>query len=445
MIRCILLIVLVFTYFGTLAQLHLGLEDAREMLRHNSLSIHQSELRQKAARIDLEQAYDALIPNLTFNVSNQYTMGLNFDQVTGQLITGNQWTNSANATVSSGIVVFQGLKGMYNIHAGRLNVDIAQLDTEKLRYELDLQLLSLFFQTLINADLHRASLEQAKLSGQQLMLEEVRIEVGKGTLLDIAQAKNKQAADQFNVSNTRSAYDLSLLRLKQLLELPADSAVELVLPAEANRPLIVDQYPDLNFVRDVYVRQVDKKIEYSSIQTRIARASYYPTISVNTGYGTNYSSRRSVSAFSSRTMPFLEQMNQNRSLYIGLGLSYTIFDRFNTKANVRKSQINTESLQIEKDKVMRERRQAYEQAKMEYEAAIEEQKALKVAFDATQTAYEAMKERYEVGKSSSIDLYKALTDYNMAEFRRITNKYNIMLKGEIVKLQTAPSNNVRNY
>lgn len=47
-----------------------------------------------------------------------------------------------------------------------------------------------------------------------------------------------------------------------------------------------------------------------------------------------------------------------------------------------------------------------------------------------------MNERYEVGKSSSIDLYKTLTDYNVAEFRTINAKYNVLLKYELLKIQT---------
>ncbi|HMR19047.1 MAG TPA: hypothetical protein PKA53_07090 [Sphingobacterium sp.] len=47
-----------------------------------------------------------------------------------------------------------------------------------------------------------------------------------------------------------------------------------------------------------------------------------------------------------------------------------------------------------------------------------------------------MSQRYEVGKSSSIDLFRIMTDLNMAEFRTITSKYNMMLKAELLKLQT---------
>lgn len=417
------------------AQLSLSLEEAFRLLEVNNLSIRQSELHQKIAKIDLDQSYYSLIPNLGFNINNQHTMGLNFDQITGQLVTGNQWSNTANATVSSTIFTFQGLKAIYIIKANKLNTDLAKLDTEKLKHELKLQLLLLFFQTMINADLHNASVEQAKLSTQQLEEEQIKIEVGKGTLIDVAQARNKLAVDQLNVSNAKSAYELSLLKLKQLLEFSKDTQIELKIPQKIDSQFVVQDYIINGFDQDLFVKQANKKIDYSSIQTNLARSSYYPIVSISSGYGTNYSSRRSVSPLSVQTMPFLEQMNQNRSLYIGLGVSFPIFDQFNRRSSVKKSLINTGVLELERDKIISERYRVLDQAHLEYQAAIEEQKALQVAYEASKANYEAMNERYSVGKSSSIDLYKVLTDYNIAEFRRINSKYNVLLKEEILKLQ----------
>lgn len=413
------------------SQLILELEEARQLLRKSSKSIHQSELQQKAVKVDLDQAYNALIPNLSISVNNQHIMGLNFDQITGQLITGDQWNNTSNATVSSSIFNFQGLKSLHNIKLAKLGIELAKIETEKLTYDLELQLLELFFQGLINTDLYKASLEQTKLSIRQLELEEIRVNLGKGTLLDVAQAKNKLATDQLNVSRTKKALKLTLIRLKQLLDLPNDIVLELAVPKK-NSYRLVDKY--LTIRKDPYIQQLDKKIEISHIQTKIAQSYHYPSIVINTGYGTNYSSRRLIPSLPFNTMPLLEQLNQNRSLHIGIGISYNIFDRFNAKANTKKSRINTETLLLEKHNIFLERQLALERATLEFQATIDEQNALEIAYEATKVNYQAMNERYEVGKSSSIDLYKALTDYNISEFRRITNKYDVMLKNEILHI-----------
>jgi outer membrane protein len=96
--------------------------------------------------------------------------------------------------------------------------------------------------------------------------------------------------------------------------------------------------------------------------------------------------------------------------------------------------MNRQNLEFEKDKIVRQRRQGLEQARLEYEAAQEEVTAVQVTYEANKVNYNALSERYEVGKSSSIDLYRAMTEYNVAEFRTITSKYSLMYKEEVLKL-----------
>lgn len=100
-----------------------------------------------------------------------------------------------------------------------------------------------------------------------------------------------------------------------------------------------------------------------------------------------------------------------------------------------KARISTESLQFERDKIIRDRQQSLLQIHLEYEAALEENNALKTSYETNKMNYEAMRERFEVGKNSSIDLFRAMTDFNMAEFRLITSKYNLKLKEELLKLR----------
>ncbi|WP_160069485.1 TolC family protein [Sphingobacterium bovisgrunnientis] len=413
------------------AQTKISLTEANEILKSNNTNIKQAALQEKISRIELDQAYDNLMPNLGFSMNNQNTMGLNFDQITGQLITGNQWTHFVNANVNSSITIFQGFRGYNNIQLSKVNLDLSKMDTERLKYELQIQLINLYFQSLINYDLYQAATSQSKLSEQLVLAEDSKLETGKSTILDLAQAQSKLANDQLNLTNAKNAYDLSMFKLKQLLEL--DDEIELI------KPVVIQQEPLLNeytiAVNDPYLKIVNRKIDQSIINNRLAKSGYYPTISFNTGYGTNYSSQRFTSSYSSKVMPLIDQMNSNRSLYLNFTLSYNIFDKNNTKASIIKSNINTESLKLEREKVIRERAQTYNQLKLEWSAAVEENKAIESAYTSSKMNYEAMKERFEVGKNSSIDLFKALTDFNMNEFRKITSSYNILLKEELIKLQ----------
>ena len=313
-------------------------------------------------------------------------------------------------------------------------MDLNKLDTEKLKYELELQLISLFYQSLINFDLFKVSQEQIKLSTQLMQSEETKIEYGKSTILDVAQAKSKLANDHLNETNARNAYELTILKLKQILELDEEMEIEVLKPAQLTFSSQFTE-PYVISINDPYIRIINRRIDQSIVNTKLAKAGYFPTINFNTGYGTNYSSQRFESAYSRQVMPILDQINSNRSLYINFTLSYAIFDGFKTKRNIAKSSIATENLQLEREKITRDRLQNYQQIQLELKAAYEEKKAIESTYLSSKMNYVAIQERFNVGKSSSIDLFKALTDFNMNEFRKIITMYNVLLKEEMLKLQ----------
>ncbi|ULT25767.1 TolC family protein [Sphingobacterium sp. E70] len=134
------------------------------------------------------------------------------------------------------------------------------------------------------------------------------------------------------------------------------------------------------------------------------------------------------------TIPFWSQFNQNRTLSGSISLSVPIFDGFRTRFTVKNAKLNQQSLHYEKEKIKRERLQTVSQGEMEYQAAIEERSAILATYEANKINYEGISERYKVGKSSSIDLYKAMTEFNISEFRLITSSYTVFYKREFLMM-----------
>lgn len=412
------------------SQKKLSWQQAIQILHENSITLKQSELREQISRNNIVIARGSLYPNLSFSANNQHTMGMVFDQVSGKLITGNQWSSYATGSLGTSLVVYQGGQKQNALKAEKLNLELAALDTRRLTRELELQLLGLFTQTLINHDLWGVGKSQLQLSEQLLHQEEVLLEVGKRTLIDLSQAKAKLANDKLNVVSTKNAYELSLMKLKQLLEMEESEQIQPVPPQEF---LMEQIQPKYRLENDPYIRLLDKQIEVGELKIKMARSSYFPTISLNGNYGTNYSSQR-LNLLSGGALPFWDQFNQNRTLSGSVVVSMLIFDGFRTKMNTRTAKINQQSLNYEKEKITRERKQIISQGALEYVASQEELSAIEAAYEANKANYEAIKERYNVGKSSSIDVYRALTEFNISEFRSITSRYQVFYKKEMLEL-----------
>ncbi|ULT25768.1 TolC family protein [Sphingobacterium sp. E70] len=126
-------------------------------------------------------------------------MGMVFDQISGKLITGNQWSNYATGNLGTSVILYQGGQKQNGIKIEQLKLELAALDNKRLMRELELQLLAIFIQVLVNHDLWEAGKSQLKFSEQQLQQEKTLMDVGKRTLIDYSQAKAKYANDKLNV------------------------------------------------------------------------------------------------------------------------------------------------------------------------------------------------------------------------------------------------------
>lgn len=430
--RLIIFIVFLFGCFCTsvFGQRKISLTDAMQLLHDNSISLKQGELREQIAKNTVEIAKGGIYPNLFFNTNNQHTMGMVFDQISGKLITGNQWSNYATGNLGTSVILYQGGQKQSGIKIEQLKLELAALDNKRLMRELELQLLAIFIQVLVNHDLWEAGKSQLKFSEQQLQQEKTLMDIGKRTLIDYSQAKAKYANDKLNVVTAKNAFDLSLMKLKQLLEMDLSEELEVLAPKEL---LVNSVLPIYHLSSDPYLKVLDKQIEIGEAQVKLSRSSYFPTITLNGSYGTNYSSQRQNS-LTGNTIPFWNQFNQNRTLSGSLSLSIPIFDGLKTKFTIRNAKLNQQSLRYEKEKIKRERLQIISQGEMEYQAAIEERSAILATYEANKINYEGISERYKVGKSSSIDLYKAMTEFNISEFRLITSSYAVFYKREFLMM-----------
>lgn len=419
--------------FSLKGQEKINLNDAKKMLLENNIQLKQSELKEKISKINHDIAQYDITPTINFNVNNQQTMGLVFDQVSGKLITGNQWTNYANATISSTVVLYAGNSKINSIRNEKINHDISVLQTIKLKRDLVIEMVGLFFQTLINRDLYNASNEQLKFSTNQVIQLTEEVEIGRRTLGDIAQANSKKATDKLNNITSKNAYESSLLKLKQILDIPLEKDIEITAPNNylsigTTEYLLRDQDdPDL--------RILNKKLELSEIQIKLEKSKYLPSISFNTGYGTNFSSQRYLQN-TNYIMPLLDQLNQNRSFYGIISLSFPIYNGFKTKSNIKKAKLDKQILSYDKIAVDNERIKVFSDAVLEYRAAREELIAVNALVEANKVNFEALNIRYQVGKSSSAELFKSLTDLNISEFTQISTRYKLMFRHEILKLLT---------
>ena len=404
------------------------LEQAINLTLQNNLQIKQAQNQLLISNESLTQSKFELYPSVTSSASANRQYGLFFDQQTGRLI--NSSVDQVNGRLSSSLLLFGGGTVMNQIKQNKALLSSDESNIAKTKNDLSLLVVNTYLRILNNQDLIKASKDQLTLSKQQLEVAQKQFNVGNNTIADLSQAKAQVATNELSLTNAQNAYDLSILDLKQLMEVAPERNIEVVLPAVADPGLI-----DYNYVAfEVYTKAVqtypDIKLAEANTQAskfgiKIAKGSLYPSLSFGGGLSTGYSSANPLS--------FSNQITDNNfGQFLGFNLSVPLFNNYRNRANYNISKIRYENAKLNEQLAKNNLNKIINQATQDLKSAVKSYASTKSAFDSSKEAFNVIKQRYEVGLVNVIELNTSQTNYNRAEFDFIQAKYNVIFRQKVI-------------
>ncbi|WP_243664764.1 TolC family protein [Rhodothermus marinus] len=173
------------------------------------------------------------------------------------------------------------------------------------------------------------------------------------------------------------------------------------------------------------LRALEQQIEAAEYGVRVARSSYWPTISLRASYGSSYTDLAPLS--------FQDQFfDRNRRGSIGLSLSFPIFDRFTTRHNVQRARIELDNTRLQLQQLRQEIATQVRQAYLDYETARQQYRAAQAQLQAARQALEAAQERYNVGSATLVELTQARATYVRAESDLVRARYTLVFRQKLI-------------
>jgi len=439
----------IFTFFlvgifflGTnksFAQQTIGLRAAVDSALKNNLQVKQAMFQGELSEQDVLQAKMNLFPSISGSVSGQRNWGLIFDQTAGSLF--NTAVTSAGAGVNAQVVLFGGFQKINQISMNKYQLLSNQSNIEKVKNDLILSVVTKYLEALTNKDLLTAAQQQVELSKQQLEAQQYSYDVGNTALADLSQAKSQLATDELNMTTAQNAYDLSILDLKQLMEMNPIEQIVLEKPPLPNVNELTSSYVAEDIFQEAIKRYPDIKVaEYNSLVAKknidISRGGFYPQLSIGAGYNTNYSSQAgrviSVDPYVVMPLSFGRQLDENRSQNVFASLSIPIFDNYRRNITYRKAKISYESALNDERIAKNNLNKIINQAVLDLRAAEKKYYSNEVAFKSASDAFDVIKQRYEVGLANAVELSTQQTAMNRAEFDFIQARYDFIFKSKVI-------------
>ncbi|MGZ3874074.1 MAG: TolC family protein, partial [Mucilaginibacter sp.] len=368
----------------------LTLQQCVDIAIRNNLDVKKSETTLERERIAWQQARANLLPNLNGNASQTLSFGRSQDPTNYNYV--NQRINVGQYSLSSSVVLFNGLSLISGIKQNALAYQAGKMDFQQVKDVTTLNIISLYLQVLNSEDqLTQANL-QYDASKVNLERETILNNAGSVAPADYYNIKGIHENDGINVINAKNTLITARLNLLEAMNVPFKKDIKLVRLTSDQVPVKYDQSPDeiystaLNSL--ALVKAADLRVKSAEKEVSYYKGRLYPTLSLGGSIGTNYSS--------TGTTTFGDQFRNNYSYGPTLSLQIPILNYFQNRNNVKLAKLDLRDAQNTNTNTQVQLKQQIEQAHSNmlnaydrYQVLLEQVAAYKSSYDATKVKFDS--------------------------------------------------------
>ncbi len=456
-----------------------------EHAKEHNLSLKRSHLDVEDSRVSLIQSKMSRVPTLNGSASNNYSWGRSIDPTTNRFIE-NQRINTVGLGLNSSVPLFNGFRIRNTIKQNQLSTQASIENQKDQENTVILNIITFYTNVIFNQELYENAKLQLSSSENMADMTRKQVDVGalpKANLLDILSQK---ASNEVNVVNQQNALNLSRLQLKQALQLPAEEDFDIVVPELEVEPTAMEQDAENIYTIAKQHMPMIKSAELFQQSTRYglasARGTLYPTLSLNAGLNTNYSSAStdfiSDGTFVPRTIPnpenpdqqltvfesfgfataadgtpivspriesiqgsfggsfetrkFSTQLDENLRYFVGLSLNIPILNGFSARASVQRATISQQRAEITYQEAENNLRQTIESAYTDVVAAFQTYTASQRQVEAQEESFRITQKRYELNAINFVDFKVAENDFFRSKSDLIRAKYDYIFKQKVL-------------
>ncbi|EMR01117.1 TolC family protein [Cesiribacter andamanensis] len=444
------------------------LQEAVEYASRHNLQVEQSRLDVMSNQIELKRSKFDLAPTLNAGAGASYSVGRSINPFTN--VIEDAAISSQNYFLSSNVTLFNGFSKVNTLRQNQLDLRASEYDLAAVQNDVALNVATAFINILFNQELLASA--QARQEASQIQLERTQRQVDAGALprASYFEIQAQVAGDQLAVTNALNALELAKLNLKQLLQLPADQPMEIVVPqialdtVQAYEVASTEIYQVAEENQPV-IKAAELRQSSSELGVLISRSGYWPTITANAGVQTAYSSLapdvlpREGSAFRRDTvaigftgtepdyMPvytirqqpvdfqdntYFNQLDYNLRRFVSVNLNIPIFNGWSARSRVGQSRIVAERARLQDTQARQQLRQTIEQASLDVQAAALSYRASQNQVASLREAYRATEQRFNYGSATSLDFNLAKSNLDVAEANFIRAKYEYIFKTKVL-------------
>lgn len=399
-------------------------DDCLKWAIYNNIDIRQQMLSVLEADENIGMAKDAYLPNVNFSSSQSFSNYPAPQQ--------GQNANSYNSSysINANWTVWEGNARKYRVESTRLLKLQQQLYGEDVVKNLQIGILQAYLNILYNAEAVDIAQKSLEVSSAQAQRTKRLMETGRTSRVDYAQIESQKAQDEYNLVQAKSSYASAKITLKNILNLGldydlniqeinfSDSLVNISLPPKTEVFEIA-----MNWLPQFKSNELNKSIYDYNI--KIAKSSYFPSISLNGGLGSGYNS--------SSSWNWGAQMKNFFNENIGLSLTVPIYDGNATRRAVNIAKLQAIEYDLNKTQLRNELSQTIENLYIESDNSRAKYLSGLSQLEATQLSAELVDRQFELGLVNPLELLTAHNNLLNARLQLLQSKYMAILSSKTIE------------
>ena len=420
----------------TIAQDVWNLERCINHAMQNNIDIQQGRLSIAQANVSNKSATHSRYPSFNGSINAGLNFGRTIDPTNNRFVTQSFYSNGYS--LSTGVTLY---------NAGRINNTIKQseVDQESANYsvkqsERDIALFvaNSYLNVLFAEENLKNAVAQQRLNDEQYNQVESLIKAGVRPANELLDLEAQIARGEQTIITQQNTVTISLLNLKQLLLI--DPGYQMILEAPSDVEVLSDA--DMITYDEIYtsaltnqpgIRAAELEMRSAELGEKIAKSSLYPSIGASGNVGTNYSNRAMrLSATGLEEVPYVDQLDENLSYGVGIGINIPIYNNYQVKAGMERAKLNTMSSSLNVERQKNTLSTNVQQALADAQASSKSYQAAKKSRDAQSAAYNNATKQYDLGAINSFDYVNSRALLDNAEVSLIIAKYDYLFKAKVV-------------
>ena len=405
------------------------LEECINYALSKNVQVQKTMLTNDRNQLTVVQAQANRLPSLNASASENFSWSKTFDYNTG-LYGSSSGSNNTSFSVNSSVSIYNGQKLANKIKQAQLDLESGKYNSDAVKESIGLSILNAYLQLLYDYENVSNAEKQIVSTTEQLNLAKERMDLGVISVSDYLQIKSQLATEKSTLASAQSQLAMGKVTLEQLMELPVDPSFEISSP-NLDKLLVDTPVPDAQEIFNQalgikpQIKNAELAKESAKVGVEIAKADALPSVSMNGGMGTSYSSL-------SKDVAFTTQIKEKVSPQIGLSMQIPIFQKKQVRTNIATANIAVTDAELTEISTRNDLRKSIEQACADVASAKSQYSASLESKQSAQESLDVATEKYQQGLINSVDYLIQKTNLITSESKLLQSKFSLIFSYKVV-------------